>query len=75
LEYLQQLQDKVLAKNTALLGVTEDSQTAEFKYREVNSEEKEGQWPSKKAKEKQPEKYHGNARVKMRGVYILDRIA
>jgi len=30
----------------------------EFKCRKVNSEDEKRQWPFKKAKEKQPEKYH-----------------
>jgi len=41
LEYLQQLQDKVLAKNTTLLEGTENFQVIKTKYRKVNSEEEE----------------------------------
>ena len=41
MEYLQQLQNKILAENTALLKDTEGSQIMESKYEEVISEDKE----------------------------------
>ena len=39
LKYLKQLQNKVLAKNTALLESTGDFQIIETKHKEVNSED------------------------------------
>ena len=42
LEYLQQLQNKVLAENAALLEGVERSQVMESKYKEVASRDKEG---------------------------------
>ena len=67
-EYLQQLQDEVLAKNTTLLESSEGSQVIETKYKETTTiffEDEVGQWPFKKTKRKQPGKYYGNAMVKM----------
>ena len=45
--YLQQLQDKVLEEEAAILERAE-----EFKHKEVAARDKEGQWSSKKAKER-----------------------
>ena len=50
LEYLQQLQDKVLEKEAALLEGTDRFQITESKYKEVTTGDEEGQRPSKKAK-------------------------
>ena len=47
LEYLQQLQDKVLEEEAAILERAE-----EFKHKKVAARDKEGQWSSKKAKER-----------------------
>ena len=47
LEYLQQLQDEVLEEEAAILERAE-----EFKHKEVAARDKEGQWLSKKAKER-----------------------
>ena len=50
-----------------------------IKCRKTTLGNKKEQWPFKKAKEKQPAKYHGNIRVKMevlipiRGVCALGR--
>ena len=41
MEYLQQLQNKVLAEDTILLEGTEGSQIAETKCKEVTLEDKE----------------------------------
>ena len=41
LEYLQQLQDKVLEKEAALLEGAEGSQIAGFKYKEITTRDKE----------------------------------
>jgi len=67
LEYLQQLQDEVLEKEAALLESAKESQVAESKHKKVATGDKEGQRPSKKAKGKQQERYHGDAAVKMGG--------
>ena len=50
LEYLQQLQDKVLEKEAALLEGTDGFQITESKHKEVTTGDEEGQRPSKKAK-------------------------
>jgi len=55
------------------LGAAENFQTTGSKHREVNSEEKKGQWPSKKTKRKQPGKYCRDARVKIGGVNPCER--
>ena len=47
LEYLQQLQDKVLEEEAAILERAEG-----FKHKEVATRDKEGQWSFKKAKER-----------------------
>lgn len=57
LKYLKQLQDKILAKNAALLKGIKGSQVIGSKHKEVTSEDKKGWWPFKKTKERQPEKY------------------
>ena len=69
LEYLQQLWNKVLEEEAALLEGTEGSQIMGFKYKEVTFRGEERYQPSKKAKEKQLGKYYRNATVKM-GVLI-----
>jgi len=53
LEYLQQLQDKVLEENTTLLEDAEESQIARPKYKKTPLENDADYWPSKKAKGKQ----------------------
>ena len=65
IEYLQRLQDEVLEEKATLLEGAEGSQVTESKHKEVAARDKEGQWPSKKARGKQPGKYHGGATVKM----------
>ena len=62
-EYLQQLQDKVLEKEVTLLEGAEESQVTGSKCKKVAARDKEGKWLSKKAREK----YHGGAIVKMEG--------
>jgi len=52
LEYLQQLQDKVLVENNVLLEDTEGSQIIGSKYKEVVSRDEERQQPSKKTRGK-----------------------
>ena len=67
LEFIQQLWDEVLEEEATLLEGAEGSQVVGFKYKEITTGDEKEQWPSKKAKEKQPEKYHGGAAVKMGG--------
>jgi len=66
-EYLQWLQDKVLEEEAALLEGAEGSQVVRSKCKEVTTGDEEWQQPSKKTREKQPEKYYGSATVKMGG--------
>ena len=81
MEYLQRLWDKVLEEEAALLEGAEGSQAMGSKHKEVAAGDEEEQWPSKKAREKQPGKYCGGAAVKMgalplaRGVCAPGRIA
>ena len=67
MEYLQQLQDKVLEEEAALLERAEGSQVMGSKCKEVTAKDEEWQWPSKKARGKQLGKYRGDAAVKMGG--------
>jgi len=73
LEYLQQLQDKVLEKEAVLLEGAEGSQVAGSKCKEITAGDKERQWPSKKAKGRQQEKYCRGSTVKMRGANPCER--
>ena len=52
MEYLQQLQDEVLEEEAALLEGAEESQVTESKHKEIATRDKEGQQPSKKARER-----------------------
>ena len=58
-EYLQRLWDEVLEEEAALLERAEGSQVTGSKRKEVAAGDEEEQWPSKKARGKQPGKYHG----------------
>ena len=73
MEYLQQLQDKVLEEEAALLEGAEESQVVGSKRKEVAAGDEEEQWPSKKARGKQPGKYRGGATVKMGGSNPCER--
>ena len=55
----------MLVENTTLLEGTKESQIMGSKCKEVISRDEEGQWPSKKARRKQLEKYYRGATVKM----------
>ena len=55
----------MLEEEAVLLEGAEGSQIAGSKCKEVATRDEEGQWPSKKAKGKQPGKYCGGAAVKM----------
>jgi len=57
----------VLEEEAALLEGAEGSQVTGSKHKEVAAGDKEEQWPSKKARGKQLEKYYGGAAVKMGG--------
>jgi len=73
MEYLQRLRDKVLEEEAALLEGAEGSQVVGSKPKEVTTGDKEMQRPSKKARGKQPGKYHGGAAVKMGGANPCER--
>jgi len=57
----------VLEEDIMLLEGAERSQIMGSKRKEVTSRNKEKQWPSKKARGKQPEKYCRGVTVKMGG--------
>jgi len=63
----------LLEEEAALLEEAEGSQAAESKHKEVATRDEEEQRPSKKAREKQPGKYHGGATVKMGGSNPCER--
>ena len=73
LEYIQQLWDKVLEKEVVLLEGAEEFQIVGSKYKEIATRDKEGQWPSKKAKGRQLGKYCRGATVKMGGANPCER--
>jgi len=73
MEYLQRLRDKVLEEEAALLEGAEGSQVAGSKHKEIAAGDEEIQQPSKKARGKQPGKYHGGAVVKMGGANPCER--
>jgi len=73
LEYIQQLQDEVLAKDAALFEGTEGSQITGSKCKKYILGDEEGQWPSKKAKGKQPRRYYRDTGVKMEGAILYKR--
>ena len=52
MEYFQQLQNKVLEEEATLLEEAEGSQIVGSKRKKVATGDKEGQWSSKKAREK-----------------------
>jgi len=63
----------VLEEEATLLKRAEGSQVVESKQKEVTAGDKEGQQPSKKARGKQSEKYHGDATVKMGDANLCER--
>ena len=73
LKCIQQLQDKVLVEDATLLESTGGSQIVGTKCRENTSGDKERQQPFKKAKRKQPGRYHRNTGVKMEGANPCER--
>jgi len=68
-DYLQQLRDKVLEEEAALLEGAEGSQVAGSKHKKVAAGDEEEQRPSKKARGK----YCGGAAVKMEGSNPCER--
>ena len=62
-DHITMAHDMVLEEEAALLEGTEGSQVMGSKCKEVTARDEEGQWPSKKAREK----YHGGAAIKMGG--------
>jgi len=54
------------------IGGAEESQVMGSKCKEIAARDEEGQQPSKKAKEKQQEKYCGGATVKMGGANVMN---
>ena len=73
MEYLQWLRDEVLEEEATLLERAEGFQVAGSKCKEVAAGDKEVQWPSKKARGKQPGKYCGGAAMKMGGANPCER--
>jgi len=67
MEYLQRLWDEVLEEEA------EGSQVMGSKCKEVAAGDEEMQWPSKKARGKQPGKYCRGATVKMGGSNLCER--
>jgi len=63
----------MLEEETALLEGAKGSQVVGSKRKEVATRDEEGQWPSKKARGKQPGKYHRGATVKMGGAIPCER--
>jgi len=63
----------VLEEEATLLEETEGSQIAGSKHKKIAARDEKGQWPFKKARGKQPEKYHGGAAVKMGGANPCER--
>ena len=68
LEYLQQLQNEILAEDAALLKGTEKFQIIGSKYKKVILEDDRNCQSFKKTKGKQPTRYYGNIGVKIGGV-------
>ena len=73
MEYLQWLRDEVLEEEASLLEGAEGSQVVGSKRKEVAAGGEEEQWPSKKARGKQPVKYRRGAAVKMGGANPCER--
>jgi len=73
MEYLQWLRDEVLEEEAALLEGAKGSQVVGSKRKEVTAGGEEMQQPSKKARGKQPGKYHRGAAVKMGGANPCER--
>ena len=73
LEYIQQLWDKVLAEDAALLEDAKESQIIKSKYKKVFPEFNKNHQPFKKAEEKQLARYCGDIGVKIGCVNPCER--
>jgi len=73
LEYLQQLQNKMLEKDTALLEGAEESQIVGPKHKKASLGNNADHWPFKKAKGKQPARYREDIGVKLGGTNLCER--
>jgi len=65
LKYIQQLWDKILEKDTALLEGAKRSQIVGPKHKRAPLGDNVDHWPFKKTKEKQPVRYCEDFRVKI----------
>ena len=63
----------MLEEEAILLEGAKESKVAGFKCKEVTTRNKKGQRPSKKARGKQPEKYHGGTTVNMGSFNLYKR--
>ena len=63
----------MLEEKTTLLEGAEGSQVMGSKCKEIAARDEEGQWPSKKTKGRQLEKYCRGAVVKMGDVNLCER--
>jgi len=63
----------VLEEEATLSEGDEGSQVMGSKHKEITIRDKEEQWPSKKARGKQPRKYHRGAAVKIGGANSCER--
>ena len=63
----------MLEEEATLLERAEGFQVMGSKHKEITARDEEGQWPSKKTKEKQQGKYHRGTVVKMEGANICER--
>ena len=73
LEYFQQLWNKVLEEEAALLEGAEGFQIAEPKCKETPLRNDMDYWPFKKAKGKQIARYQGDTGVKLGGANPCER--
>jgi len=73
MEYFQRLWDEMLEEEAILLEGAEGSQVMGSKHKKVAAGDEKGQWPFKKTRGKQPEKYHRGATVKMGGANPCER--
>jgi len=73
LEYLQQLWDEMLEKDTALLESAKRSQIMEPKHKKAPLENNVDCQPSKNTKGKQPVRYQGDTGFKLGGVNPCER--
>jgi len=63
----------MLEEEATLLEGAKGFQIIGSKYKEITARDENRQWPSKKAREKQLEKYYGGAAVKMEGANPYER--